>query len=44
MKREELVYVIPTADAVEICGPDIICQSGGIDNMEIDEDAGNMFN
>lgn len=43
MHIEEYVYVTPTAKTVEINALGIICQSGGINDMTVDPDAGEAF-
>lgn len=39
-----LIYQAPEVKVVEIMTQTIICQSGGINSMSLDEDEGNQFN
>ena len=43
-KEQQPIYVSPKVKTVEIKTQAIICQSGGIDNMQRDEDGGELFN
>ena len=41
--NKETFYEPPRVRAVEIDTRAVVCQSGGITDMEIDEDGGNIF-
>lgn len=43
VKEQHILYVSPEVKTVEIKTQVIICQSGGINNMTIDEDGGEDF-
>ena len=43
-KEQQPIYVSPKVKTVEIKTQAIICQSGGIDNMQRDGDGGELFN
>lgn len=42
-KEKQTLYVSPQVKTVEINARAIICQSGGINSMYIDEDGGDDF-
>ena len=42
-KEQQTIYVSPKVKTVEIMAQAIICQSGGINSMSIDEDGGDDF-
>ena len=42
-KEQQTLYVSPQVKTVEIKAQAIICQSGGINSMSIDEDGGSDF-
>lgn len=37
------MYVPASVKVIEVTAQRIICQSGGIDNMTVDPDGGNLF-
>ncbi len=43
-KEQQQIYVSPKVKTIEIKTQAIICQSGGIDNMQRDDDEGELFN
>lgn len=43
-KEQQSIYVSPYMETMDIEAQAMICQSGGIDNMQRDDDDGELFN
>ncbi|MCQ2151698.1 MAG: hypothetical protein MJY70_01420 [Bacteroidales bacterium] len=43
-KEKQSVYVSPMVETIELKSRAMLCQSGGINDMQKDEDGGGAFN